>query len=532
LALVFVIAAIGGLVGFPLWELARGMVAEGGAGLRDVLTSRELRQPALRTLAVGATVTVLTLVAAVSLVLVVERSPRRLRRRLRVAVLAPLLIPPFVSALSWVAAYGEGGMLSDLAGVRLPGLFGAFGVVLVITVNAIPLAYLVIAAALATRADADLECAARMSGAGPGVVLRTVTLPAIRPAIVGAGALVFVVAVNAFGIPAVLGTPAGFTTITTRIYQDLAFSADPEAFTRVLVMAGMLVIATFLVVGGADAASAGRGRPTHRVESPGSFQAERRRGGPSATLVAGYAVLVSGVPLVGLILTALTRAVGLAPTPGNWTTDNFAEAWSAGAGRALGNSLAISALAAFTVLALAGALVLADRRRAATPLGTVAGLTFAVPGSALAVAVLLAYGPWLRDTVGLILVAYLAKFWALGHRPLAGAVTSLAPDPIRAARVSGAGPAAAFRTVVLPVLAPALAAAWLLVFLFGLHELTMSSLLYGPDTATLAVVTLNLQQLGDPTVSSALAVILTGIVLGAAVPLGWVWRGWSRMGSR
>ena len=154
----------------------------------------------------------------------------------------------------------------------------------------------------------------------------------------------------------------------------------------------------------------------------------------------------------------------------------------------------------------------------------------AVPGSALAVAMLLAYGPWMRDTVLLILVAYLAKFWALGHRPLAGAVGALAPDIVWAARVSGARPATALRTVVGPLLAPAIAAAWLLVFLFGLHELTMSSLLYGPNTATLAVVTLNLQQLGDPTVTSALAVGLTGIVALAAVPLMWVWRSWAKTG--
>jgi iron(III) transport system permease protein len=62
-------------------------------------------------------------------------------------------------------------------------------------------------------------------------------------------------------------------------------------------------------------------------------------------------------------------------------------------------------------------------------------------------------------------------------------------------------------------------AAWLVVFLFALHELTMSTLLYGPRTATLAVVVLNAQQLGDPTVSAALAVLLVGLVALVAIPL-------------
>jgi iron(III) transport system permease protein len=57
------------------------------------------------------------------------------------------------------------------------------------------------------------------------------------------------------------------------------------------------------------------------------------------------------------------------------------------------------------------------------------------------------------------------------------------------------------------------------VFLFALHELTMSSLLYGPRTATLSVVVLNAQQLGDPTVTAALAVLLVGLIAVVAVPL-------------
>jgi iron(III) transport system permease protein len=65
-------------------------------------------------------------------------------------------------------------------------------------------------------------------------------------------------------------------------------------------------------------------------------------------------------------------------------------------------------------------------------------------------------------------------------------------------------------------MAPALGAAWLLVFVFALHEVTISILLYGPRTATLAVAVMNLQQLGDPTLTAALAVLLTLLVAAAA----------------
>jgi iron(III) transport system permease protein len=75
------------------------------------------------------------------------------------------------------------------------------------------------------------------------------------------------------------------------------------------------------------------------------------------------------------------------------------------------------------------------------------------------------------------------------------------------------------RTVVLPALRPMIVAGGLIVFMFGLHEVTMSSLLYGPGSATLAVVVLNLQQLGEVGPTAALALVLAGIVALAGLPL-------------
>lgn len=226
-----------------------------------------------------------------------------------------------------------------------------------------------------------------------------------------------------------------------------------------------------------------------------------------------YAVLTAGIPLLALLLAALTRAAGLDPVPANWTWANFEVVLQPATFSALLRSIGLAAAAACAVAVLAGLLVVVRQRPAGRALGTSSALTFALPGSALAVALLLAYGPLLRDTLLLILVAYVAKFWALGHRPLEGAVDAIPPDLLHAARASGAEPPTVTRTVSLPLLRPALAAGWLVVFLFGLHELTMSSLLYGPGSKTLAVVILNVTQLGDVTVTSALAVVLTAALL-------------------
>lgn len=499
--------AVAVLVGFPLFDLVRTTFDTAGAGAG-------IDGEAIRNSIVTATLAaLLAAVIGVGAALVTERSGSRRWRGLRVAFLLPLLVPPFVSALAWTRAFGPGGLTSDLFGWHLPGLYGPAGIVMVLAVHVAPLVYLITASALTTRARPELEWAARISGAAPQASLRSITLPLLAPAISGGTLLAFVVSLNSFGVPAVLGVPAGFPTITTRIFGDLARSSDPAAFHRVLVSATVLMGLVVVAV-----AIAGwllrrqRGEPVRSGREPLPPVGSGRGG----RLVWGYLALTTLLPLVALTLTGLTRAVGLDPWPANWTLSNFAEAWRGDSWGAVGRSLGLAAVAA-TVATLLGILLVVARRRTRRGIDVAAAATFAVPGSALAVAFLLAYGPWLRDTLLIVLLAYLAKFWALAHRSLAGSAGSVDGDAVRASRISGATGPATLRRVVLPLLRPAIVAAWLLVFLFGLHELTMSSLLYGPGTATLAVVTLEVQQLGDVTVTAALAVLLTLPGIAAAI---------------
>src|SRR5690606_18495997 len=121
--------------------------------------------------------------------------------------------------------------------------------------------------------------------------------------------------------PAVLGSPAGFATITTRLYQDLAFSADPAAFQRATALATTLVVLAVLVTGGADALL-GRDR-TRRTGLPASSSVPFGVGRLVLAVVAAVLLLAVVVPFVALVLTALTRAVGLPPVPANWTLANF-----------------------------------------------------------------------------------------------------------------------------------------------------------------------------------------------------------------
>jgi iron(III) transport system permease protein len=503
------LAALGILVG---WPLARLFVEALGGGLDRLLDA--LAGPGTvaigNSLWVSVAVTVLAVGGGLGLALLTERTALPGRRWLQVAIVAPLLIPDYVTAISWARAWGPAGLSDRLFGATLPGLYGPLGIVLVLAVGALPLAYLVVLAGMRVRAEPDAERAARASGAGGWAAFRSITLPLLSPVLAAAAGLVFVTTMNAFGTPAVLGRPAGFATMTTRIYQDLAFSSAEAAFLRVLSLACLLVLIAVAVVAVSDRLLP-RGAPR-----TGASTGPAAPGARAPVWVAGLAWLILAlsvaVPTLALVLTALTRAVGLAPVPVNLTLDNFGRALDQHTVTALGNSLLLASSTALAAVALGVLATVISGGRWRTRLATLVTLTFALPGSVLAVAVLLAFGATLRDTLAIIFLAYLAKLWALGQRPVAGAFERLPADMSRAARASGAGPMTVGRTVVLPLLAPALAAGWLLVFVFALHEVTISILLYGSGTATLAVVILNLQQLGDPTVTSALAVLLTALV--------------------
>lgn len=516
------LAAATVLVAVPLVKLGQIAFEGGGSSITRVLRDPGLAGAAWHSVILAVVVTLVAIPLGSAMALFLRRADVPGRALLRVAVVLPLIVPQFVLGYSWTQAYGPGGFTDSLFGLRWSGLTGPVGVGVVLVVDAVPLSYLLTSAGLATRAEPDLERAARTSGAGGWTALRTVTLPLLRPVLAAEVALTFVATMESFAVPQVLGSPSGFSTLTTRIYADLTLASDPGAFRDAVTLSLLLMLLAAIVLVPADLVLAPPRRAVRAAQPPGAAPSARPEplvmGGVLAILA--YTLLAVGWPTIALGAAAITRAVGLPPTPSNWTLDNFRAALDGPTVHALGNSLQLAAAAAVALTVL-GALIAVAEKRAGRALGTPAMLTFAIPGSALAVGLLVAYGRTLGAGLGLILIAYLAKFWALAHRAVSGALDRLPPAEWQATRMSGARPAVAVTTVWARSLAPALLGAGLLVFLSALHEVTMSSLLYSYDNQTLAVAVLNQQELGQVGTTAALSVLLTGVVLAAALP-GWL----------
>lgn len=508
------------LVGYPLVSLLRSVFvsASGPVGAWHAIASREVATALLHTVVVSGLATVVATVLGVVMALLVAKSDLPFRRWFASVWVAPLVVPAYVTGLAWLDSYTRAGLSDELFHLSANWLSGAAGVVLLLALQGAPLAYLVVFVALRSGSIGELEDAARSAGRSPSGVLREVTLPLVRSAIVGAMFLVFVSSASDFGIPAVLAIPAGFSTVTTLIYSDLSFAGGANALSSAAALSALLGIVAIVLVFVTNRISRvglGSGRAGGQTASSRPLIALGRWRGTVSLACWAFFLLATVGPFAGLLVTSVSPAFRMTPWPGHWVGTAYAAALSGDNLAALGRSVILAAGAALVVAIGGAAVALLLRRgdRVASASNTLFSLPFALPGSVVAIAVLIAWQRWLYGTMLIILIAYVARFAVIGIRTSMATLGGLSDDLVDAARASGATARRATFDIVRPAMTPGILIAFALVFLLGTHELTMSSLLYGPSTKTFAVQVLAAEQAGSVALTAALAMLITAITM-------------------
>ena len=150
-------------------------------------------------------------------------------------ILLPMMIPPHVTAIAWIQALGPAspvlrwlGLAPELGSTH--PLYSREGLVLLLTLQHSPLVFLLTRAALRSF-PRELSDAARISGAGAFTMLRRITLPLLGPALLAGFALAFVAALGNFGINALIGIPARYTTLPVLVWRRLASLAPTSCRT-------------------------------------------------------------------------------------------------------------------------------------------------------------------------------------------------------------------------------------------------------------------------------------------------------------
>jgi iron(III) transport system permease protein len=397
------------------------------------------------------------------------------RRFWATAAALPLVIPSYVAALVFLAAFGPRGLLQRILespfGVeQVPEIYGLPGAWLALTVATYPFVFLLTAAALHDL-DPALEEAARGLGRTRFETFRSVTLPVIRPSVAAGALLVALYTISDFGVVSLMQ----YDSLTRAIYLQYRalFDRTPAA-----VLALVLVALTAVILA-LELRARGRGR-LQRVGAPrpappiplGRWRL------PALLFCAAVVGIALVVPL-GVLGYWASRAVG-AEEPIGWS-------WEPAV-----NSLVVAMIAAAATVAASIPVAVLAGRYPGSLSRSLERLSYAgnaLPGIVVALSLVFFaanYATPVYQTLALLVFAYVVRFFPQALAGSHAAVVRVSPRLEEAGRSVGRGPATVFTRITVPLLAPGLLAGSALVFLSTMKELPATLLLRPIGFETLA----------------------------------------------
>jgi iron(III) transport system permease protein len=518
-----------------LWT---ALFVDGSLNTRDIL--KVLSQPdtyeALKnSLIIAAGVTFFSTITGVFFAWLVSRTDLPLKETMKVLFLIPFMLPPFIGALAWKMLLSPRAgyinkYLSDLFGLdgSLFNIYSLSGIIAVETMYLFPFVFIQVAGAL-ERMDPTLEESARISGAGLLTITRKITIPLMTPSIAAGALLVALYSLAHFGVPAILGTERGIYNIPTKIYEQIYQSGGSFVAIRtgtilssiLLIAAGLILYIQNLVL------KAGRFQVIAGKSMRPMLLKLRGLKIPLLLFSILYIFITVILPTATIFLVGSLKTYGISFTLENMSLANLKYIlfqWKM-TKDAIWNSLYL-ALGAASVTMIVGTLIsysiVKIKVRGRFILEFLGLLPFSVPGTVIAIGVILMwsgkFGINLYNTAWIIFIAYIARYMAFSLKSNSAALEQVSDSLEEAARACGATHWQSLKDIVIPLIKPGMVAAFFLVFLPALRELTTSILLYGPTTRTIGVAIYALNEDGETVYAATLAsVALVIIIIGQLV---------------
>src|SRR6185503_1585443 len=254
------------LIVLPMsWLVYYGFTDKDGAfSLQNFVTlvnDPTLREPFVTTFILAFSTSLICCVVAAPMGWLVARTDMPLRRTVRLLVTASFVTPPFLGAIAWgLLAAPNSGLLNqlyrELTGAQqdfhLLNIYSFTGLVFVISCYTFPYVFVLVANSL-DRTPGDLEDASAILGGRAWDTARRITIPLALPAMLAGALVAFLQAMTLFGSPAILAMPAGFHTMTTKIWSLFQFPPKPElaaaASLPLLILTIILLRAEHMVLG-------------------------------------------------------------------------------------------------------------------------------------------------------------------------------------------------------------------------------------------------------------------------------------------
>ncbi|MBZ6075891.1 ABC transporter permease [Microvirga puerhi] len=452
-------------------------------------------------------------------------------------ILEPLaLVPMFLSAIvlgfGYTVSLGPSGLVS-LGAERIFGfvpwnIYGLGGLILFGGLTHVPHVYLYASAAMRNIAS-DMEEAARTTGAGIWQVAWHVTWPLTFPALIFASMLNVLLAFESFGLPLILGDPAGTVVLTTYIYKLTALLGVPS-YQLMAAVAVVLLALTFPLVfiqrrllaqSRRYVTVGGKGARATRIHLGPTMQCVALAG------VALWLLLAVVFPIGGIVVRAFVSAWGRGINIfEHLTLDNFRQLLIVPAlARSLTNTVILAvvggaiAVGAYLLVALAGH---RWRGRFSSAIDYLVLLPKALPGLVVGLSFfwVFLFVPALqplRPTLISLLIAYTIVGLSYGFRMIQANLLQVSPDLEEAARTAGATTGQTWRSVVVPIIRPGLIGAWTMMIIVFLREYATGVYLMTNGTEVLGSMIVSMIAGGSVDMIAALSFISIVFTLGGFV---------------
>src|SRR6266700_3574857 len=496
-----------------------------------LFTDPDFIDPLLTTAIIAVTSASICCCVAAPMGWLVSRTDMPGRQFIRALVTASFVTPPFLGAVAWeLLAAPNSGLLNQLyravtgaeSDEHLFNIYSMTGIIFVISCYTFPFVFVLVANALDTM-PGELEDASAILGGKAWTTARRVTIPLALPALVAGALIAFLQAMTLFGSPAILALPAGFHTMTTKIWSLFQYPPKPELAAA----ASLPLLLLTIVLLRAEHRILGRRGYSVLGGRPGDARLVRLGAGKWPALVLCFLVLLNPVflPYGALVNAAFSPVATQLVSLHSLTLHNieFVFFELSTTQLALKNTFLLGVLAATLGTLLALVIAYLTSRQAIAGyrvLGFLATAPVAIPGIVLGVGLFLAYTrpPFvLYGTLWILLIAFVTISLPAAYQQLQSAIRTVHPELEDAGRILGATRLQTLRHVTAPLLRGGVIATWCFTFVGVIRELSAAIMLFTSQTKVVSVLIFDLNESGDLGAIAVLGLMMLAITYAIVV---------------
>ncbi len=503
------------LIVLPLsWLIYYSLVDRSGAftldNFKTLVSDDAFLDPLITTVILATSSSIFCCIAAAPMGWLVARTDMPLRRTVRALVTASFVTPPFLGAIAWeLLAAPNSGLINKtwraLTGApqdeHLFNIYSLGGLIFVISCYTFPYVFVLMANAL-DRIPGDLEDASSILGGRTWTTARRITIPLVLPALLAGALVAFLQAMTLFGSPAILAIPAGFHTMTTKIWSLFNYPPKPElaaaASVPLLVLTVVLLRAESMILGRRGYSVVGGKQGDPRLVKLGVLN--------WFALAFVFVVLMCPVflPYGALLNATFSKIATSFVWFDNFTLHNihFVFFELSATKLAVQNTFILGASAATigTVMALVIAYLTTRRAiKGHRMLGFLATAPVAIPGIVLGVGLFLSYARpplVLYGTLWILLIAFVTIALPAAYQQLQSAFRSVHTDLEDASRILGSTRLNTLWRITAPLLRTSVIATWCFIFVGVIRELSAAIMLFTSETKVISVLIFDLNEFG------------------------------------